>query len=180
MVHLPPHCGPLPHARAEIVMALIGHAPDSDASVRDGISAALYDVGTRESLVPSLRSCRQEEARARPEFDSRVSDQESQGAPLLRPAADPHQAPTEHRVILLRVMHQILELKRDEIVADLALDLVGLAMSEMQREKVRLTSHDLSCPHAVCRRSSPSGRRRRRRSSCRWACASRSRSWRSS
>lgn len=35
-------------------------------------------------------------------------------------------------------MHQILELKRDEIAADLALDLVGLAMTEMQREKVCL------------------------------------------
>lgn len=57
---------------------------------------------------------------------------------LTTPLADFVEAPTEHRVILLRVMHQILELKRDEIVADLALDLVGLAMAEMQREKVAL------------------------------------------
>lgn len=32
---------------AEIVMALIAHAPDSDSTVRDSISASLYDVGAQ-------------------------------------------------------------------------------------------------------------------------------------
>lgn len=46
-------------------------------------------------------------------------------------------------MILLRVMHQILELKRDDIPADLALDLVGLGMTEMQREKVAPSFSDV-------------------------------------
>ena len=32
----------------EIVMALITHAPDSDATVRESISSGIYDVGTVE------------------------------------------------------------------------------------------------------------------------------------
>jgi hypothetical protein len=48
------------------------------------------------------------------------------------------QAHENHRVLLLRACVQVLDLKRDEIPEDLGLDLIGLGLAEMTREKVFL------------------------------------------
>eukprot|EP00026_Physarum_polycephalum_P000352 Phypoly_transcript_00352.p1 GENE.Phypoly_transcript_00352~~Phypoly_transcript_00352.p1 ORF type:complete len:1660 (+),score=332.46 Phypoly_transcript_00352:97-5076(+) len=92
-----------------IVNALVAAANDHDDSVRTQISASLYDIGFRQpGLV--LSSCHD----------------------FLQKNA---KADKSHRVILLKLMAQVIEEKRDEIPEEFGIKLIDLAVSEMTRDK---------------------------------------------
>lgn len=60
-----------------------------------------------------------------------------------------HQVDRVHRVIVLKLVNQVLDEKRDEIPEDFGVKLIELAVSEMTREKVwpRLSSHTSHFTH---------------------------------
>jgi len=94
----------------EIVSALVGVAQDGDNDVTKGISKSLFEIGKKQpDLV--LSTCN----------DYIKTNQ----GKISR----------EHRIILLNVMYNILESKKQDVTPGLAVNLVQLAISEMTKDK---------------------------------------------
>ncbi|KAL6063739.1 HEAT repeat domain containing protein [Balamuthia mandrillaris] len=93
----------------ELVVALCAHANDSSVKVKRTITNSLLDIGRHQpDLVIS----------ASLDF-------------LLKN----NNAPTEHRILLLKVIEKVLEVRRDQIEEDLAAPLFKVAMGDMTRSK---------------------------------------------
>ncbi len=104
-----------------MVLALIASANDGDTSVKGAIAKSLLDIGKKQpNLV--LSSC----------YDFIQKNQKVQLSLVLINV----QLIKEHRVILLNVMYQVLELKREEVSSSLAQGLILQAIDEMTKEKV--------------------------------------------
>lgn len=96
----------------ELVGALVGAANDSEGSVRGSIAKSLQDLGRKQpNLV--LSSC----------ADFIIKNPK---------------VGQDHRVILLGVMQQVLEMRRDEVEPTLAMELKDLAISEMTTSKTEV------------------------------------------
>eukprot|EP01111_Echinosteliopsis_oligospora_P007009 TRINITY_DN21543_c0_g1_i1.p1 TRINITY_DN21543_c0_g1~~TRINITY_DN21543_c0_g1_i1.p1 ORF type:complete len:318 (+),score=64.37 TRINITY_DN21543_c0_g1_i1:59-1012(+) len=92
-----------------IVNALINGANDTDESVRLAIAESLHDIGFRQPRLVISSCCN-----------------------FL---AKNLKADKAHRIILLKLIYQILEEKREDISEDLGATIIEVAIAEMTREK---------------------------------------------
>eukprot|EP01116_Phalansterium_solitarium_P016259 TRINITY_DN3745_c0_g1_i3.p1 TRINITY_DN3745_c0_g1~~TRINITY_DN3745_c0_g1_i3.p1 ORF type:complete len:1692 (-),score=828.04 TRINITY_DN3745_c0_g1_i3:272-5347(-) len=93
----------------EIVAALIASNNDSSALVQKAISRALYDIGRKQANLVVSANCDYFQKNARLE--------------------------KAHRILLLNVLNNVIDLRRDELAADVALRVVTLALAEMTADK---------------------------------------------